>query len=274
MSMSIQEGSTNIVILIVALNKTPAESLSFNSLRRTSVGKNIEVVFWSNYYTGSEKNDEFTRHITCKRNINLSEVYNSVISKISEDKKFNKLIILDDDTDVSDAYIYAMLLSSSDVTVPEVYVSGKKVYPISIVSNLVVEASESKGLKSINSGLCLSRSLIERLIKHNGNVYDERFSFYGTDFSLFYRLDKLGVHLTQAGMVSHNLSRFSEAYRPNEFRWRQKIYENILMWRNYPEYNSRMIIVKVFIKLISNFKYSTFRSAINVLLKNKASINE
>ncbi|PML99984.1 hypothetical protein [Vibrio breoganii] len=267
--MSLDKKST--LIIIVALDKKPQQTLTYRTLCSTKYGQQLDIIFWSNKHKGQSFKKENLNFISSPQNLNLSQVYNNILNN---NLNYVRYMIFDDDSNINEEYLESVIKSNSEICVPEVEVNENKVYPICIKSNRVVDSTVDGGFKSINSGICLSYKLIEKIKAEYGNVYDEKFSFYGTDFSLFYRLDKLGVKVVQQGKISHSLSRLESIYEPNCFRWRQKLYENILMWRNYPKYNSPTLIIKVIVKLFVYFDRKTFRKAVGVLIRNRADINE
>ncbi|MDW1575884.1 hypothetical protein R7M92_08925 [Vibrio sp. Vb2880] len=265
--------NTYKLILIVTHNKDPHSIPTINSLRQLGVltCKEYKTVVWVNESDLTNVQLEGVDVILSDINESLSCIYNEIIH--NRYKGYESVTIFDDDTDISDwTFFEHKNVTGPYVIAPTVTYNGEKVYPIKINDNSIIDNDEYiSGVKSINSGLTINREAVDILKKKYGCVFDSRFSFYGVDFSLFYRLNESReITINQIGNIEHSLSRLESSYEINSFRWKQKIFENILMVRNYPKYNSKIILVKVLVKLLMSLKVSTIKEALKVMLNNKS----
>ena len=273
----IRQSNCKLTVLVLLHNKTIEESKTISSMLsfKKKLNDEIELIIWNNGCSkGSEvylDDDTYdVKTINSYDNVNISQVYNKVIYDYFSSQR---IVIFDDDSLVDISYISSLIsFGEEPVICPDILFNGEKVYPISIDSNTVIDSNVKRSIKSINSGLSLSRTLIDKIRDENGDVFDSRFSFYGVDFSFFYRLDRLSIDVLQVGSLEHSLSRFEVTYSKNDFRWRQKLYENILMVRNYPEYNSKVLIIKVLCKVLISFSLNTISSSVRVFLNNMSTI--
>jgi hypothetical protein len=260
------------LILVVTHNKEPESVVTVNSLRSLGIinNKEYKIVVWVNESNIINKHLEGADVILSKANENLSFIYNEVIH--NRYAGYESITIFDDDTDVDKSLFESDNIEGPYVLAPTVLYKDKKVYPIKIINNQVVGNEKYlTGIKSINSGLTISKEAVDILQKEYGTVFDSRFSFYGVDFSLFYRLNDINeIKIAQIGNIEHSLSRLEAKYEVNSFRWKQKIFENILMARNYPKYNSKVIFVKVLVKIIISLNISTIKQTLKVMVHNKS----
>lgn len=262
------------LIIIVLYNKTPDESKTINSFIANNVfnKNNFKVVIWLNGNTNEDVIVKNATIISTKKNENLSYIYNTVIEKFPN---FDTYTIFDDDSNVSSEYLDSIIHIKCDILVPEVFQNEQKLYPISLDSSRILNKDENTNLKTISSGLTISRSLIKKIKKKHSDIFDSRFSFYGVDFSFFYRLAQLNdptLTIVQEGKIIHSLSRMEGGYKINSFRWQQKVFENILMRRNYPVYNSKLLFPKIILKCIFSFNVRFIIRALKVFIYNRSTM--
>lgn len=174
-----------IYVLIVIYNKKCEDSISFRCLQKYKVNKNIKIIIFDN----SEhdfKNREYCLkeniiYYTKQKNIGLSKAYNYVIKKIKGKKEEGYLLLLDDDTEISEDYINKVLEKTQKSKVPQIFVPIVKsndtiISPSNTIFNCRVKKVKDirkikyKKITAINSGMVVNLK-IYNTIKYNENLF-------------------------------------------------------------------------------------------------------
>jgi hypothetical protein len=116
------------------------------------------------------------------QNLYLSEIYNKCVASLDP---FKYLMILDQDTNVTEAYLREALLlalQGHHLILPRIYSKGRLVSPASrfyckgrLLRTIQAGQTSSKNLLAINSGMVINSSVFDKFIYH-ANLH-----FYGTD---------------------------------------------------------------------------------------------
>lgn len=252
------------VILVVLYGKSICESMTLNSLSKYRL-KNSKLVIHNNgpesvVFDGElyEKlNDSFDFNVEAVNDLNntpLSKIYNQLFIVYSAER----FIILDDDTQLSDSFVFSIENACADLDVPRIISSsnGISYYPISdgvvIADNTELNANN---VLSIGSGLIINTSLIDKFNNYNLNVFDENYALYGVDYSLFRRiwwLVKQGesVDVRSSSFLIHSLSRVNKNERKNKTRNKERVLDVAITARRYPTLYTCYIFLR---KLVGEF---------------------
>lgn len=168
-------------------------------------------------------------------NKSLSAIYNDVWENCT-----GMLSILDDDTELNDRYFRSVerfLASSCLVMVPKIQSQDQLVYPRSKQLNFETIQDYQvvdEPIVSVMSGICVKAELKQTLLARYGDLFDQRFCFYGIDSIFFKRLKILKKScFFIGGAINHSLSSASFC-EPSEFRVRERLIDSCLQLRNYP----------------------------------------
>lgn len=162
----------------------------------------------------------------------LAKLYNDIIS----DYPAEHYVILDDDTQINPSYLKCVYDFSGDVLVPEIFSNGKKQYPAADKRAPYNKTGKVDSfILSIASGLVISDYLVNEFRQEFGNVFDERFAFYGVDLAFFYRLtDYKKFNVVVDSALYHSLSKFEvENKAVKAFRKKEQILSKIILLRHY-----------------------------------------
>lgn len=179
--------------------------------------------------------------INCLYNKPLSIIYNDIFVKYQA----CNFVILDDDTEISESFVYAMKNNNVDLELPKIKSSSDELiyYPIcdGIVTNELVDLDPRKVL-SIGSGLIINQALVDKFKTNNLKLFDESYALYGVDFSLFRRIYKivdLGevVKIRSSCFLTHSLSRLDMNENRDSFRARERALDLAISTRRYPTIN-------------------------------------
>ncbi|EMO6444628.1 hypothetical protein LUS60_08805 [Raoultella planticola] len=185
------------------------------------------------------------------KNRPLSSIYNDFIRTNDCDR----FIILDDDTTITNSYIFNLVFNENkyDLGLPIIKSThdNKSYYPVcsgvNNIRNEDVEYIHKKGSYSISSGMIISSELADYLFAIFGSIFDERFSLYGVDISLFRRIDKLidrkEILIRSGVILEHDLSKFSNTI--SDFRKKELLIDLILQNNLYGSNR-----IKIFLKNI------------------------
>ncbi|MDF7649026.1 hypothetical protein F3J38_00480 [Pantoea sp. Acro-805] len=127
----------------------------------------------------------------------LSWIYNGVLNEYTQSDRF---IFFSDEFVLESNYIHNLNTCYSDVIdlqIPNIRdgVSKQVIYPRlnkfvqKIPDGMKIDSQYT--LLSINSGLVIYRSLIDKFAECNMEVFDNRFALYGVDYNFFNRLEML-----------------------------------------------------------------------------------
>jgi hypothetical protein len=116
------------------------------------------------------------------KNLYLSEIYNKCAASLDP---FKYLMILDQDTNVTEAYLREALLlalQGHHLILPRIYSKGRLVSPASrfyckgrLLRTIQAGQTSSKNLLAINSGMVIDSSIFDKFLYHTD------LHFYGTD---------------------------------------------------------------------------------------------
>ncbi|MDG2393849.1 MAG: hypothetical protein P8M49_10075 [Thalassotalea sp.] len=162
----------------------------------------------------------------------LAQLYNDVI----KDYPAEHYVILDDDTEINLSYLEEVYNFEGDVLVPEIFSNGKKQYPAADKRAPYNKTGKVDSfILSIASGLVISDYLVNEFRQEFGNVFDERFAFYGVDLAFFYRLtDYKKFNVVVDSALYHSLSKFEvENKAVKAFRKKEQILSKIILLRHY-----------------------------------------
>lgn len=216
-----------ISILVVLYGKKVSDSQTLVSLARffDKIETPLNIIVWNNG-PNLQSYEDIGIDYTIKQELTnkpLSKAYNWFLNNNIADV----YIILDDDTIICDEFIAEINNFNYDLMIPDIVVGTQKVYPLKV-------SKQQNKFISIGSGLCLSRSLIEKMKIIYSDVFDERFCFYGVDVTFFYRVNKLrNCNIYNGGRLIHSLSRLDKNDKLSEFRVNERCYDLALQCRYY-----------------------------------------
>ncbi|GHA38914.1 glycosyltransferase [Photobacterium aphoticum] len=250
-----------IVILCVLYNKKCTSSNTVNTFRNSKYrnSDNVELHIWDN--TVNLEIAEFNKLYIYDRNIHyhssgenkaLSIIYNDFINNYRDDY----LLILDDDSEVNDKYIYEVIkLLNNDmfcVGVPKI---------ISQIGDMYSPAKfglvKGKHFKTIHCGFHNNLTAISSGIVINCNKiiskevsFDENLSLYGIDTDFFVSLNKKQIPTYVLDVsLSHDLSIFNvESVKTKKFRFLNMMKANLYIskkrgWGYYTCFIIYMVLV-------------------------------
>ncbi|WP_072198395.1 hypothetical protein [Klebsiella pneumoniae] len=256
-----------VSILVVVYNKTLEQSATINTLTKFSFYKRTRLTIYNNgpmEITIESKQKKLFNEIFYDsvlindlNNKPLSLLYNGFIE---DNKEANKVIILDDDTEITKCFIDAIFSSTADLELPRIISkeTGRIYYPMLSGDISQVDAEldlNSKFCMSIASGLILDRKLLNEFYRRELKLFDERYALYGVDSSFFKRLKMLvrnGVcfNAKTSCYVRHSLSLTDKEF--SEFRFKERLWDTAISTRCYPSIWQYYMFFYNFVKL---FKY-------------------
>lgn len=214
--------------LIVLYNKNVYDSITYNFVKKY---KNIRLIIFDNSDESFRlKNKDYcdSRDIiyyTLDKNIGLSKAYNYCINKI---EKKGYIIILDDDTTLTDKYINEVFEiveeNIKSVCLPIIIANEQIISPVQVQFNCRIKIAKSlstlnsRNISAINSGMLLKLKIFDDL------VYNERLflDYVDHDFMKQIRKNKIDITIMNS-IIKQNYSRFQLNDINSELR-RFKIY--------------------------------------------------
>lgn len=196
--------------------------------------------------------------VNCISNMPLGSLYNKFI----EDSIFaEKIILLDDDSEISNSFIEAIYENDYDIQMPLIISRSDNqiMYPITDGKSIKTEGFlKPYRTHSIGSGLVINRTLIDKFKKNNMKLFDECYALYGVDFSLFRRAWKLASGgeifvFKSSSYLTHSLSRLEG--KDNAFRRKERLIDIAITTRNYPSTRATMSFCKIILKNIFLLKF-------------------
>ena len=198
--------------LIVIYNKACENSETLNSIYKWK--DKIEIVIFDNS-TKSNNNQAYCQreeilYFTEKKNLGLSKAYNYVIDRLSLNDD-DYIIILDDDTVLSDEYIEEVLRSQhldKDILLPIVRCNDKIISPTNIKfkcgSKIVKSIKDLKfdNMSAINSGMVICGRVFKN-IRYNEDLF---LDCVDHEFMRMVRNNKFSIYLLKNGIIQ-NFSR-------------------------------------------------------------------
>ncbi|MCL1112989.1 hypothetical protein L2703_05180 [Shewanella basaltis] len=251
-----------ISVLILIYNKKVEDSESFKGILKSKINlTDFNVVVWNN---GPEvinyesfpipvANFELVQTIS---NESLSKIYNIFISRF----KSERYVILDDDSLINDIYLEEIKsVSTNLISLPIVSCNGMVTSPLSGRKPIEkkITNKNKKPLFAIGSGMVIGHDAALLIKRKYGNVFDERFYFYGVDVSLCHRVNSLLDYISY-NIISgfeHNQSKFQyENKNILDFRKKERSYDLGLRLRFYtPPLKSFLVIFRVLVKIVFNY---------------------
>lgn len=249
----------NTAILVLLYDKDISDSQTLNAfLSCNLLCCNSSLIIWNN---GPSKLESFDVSLfenlgyrvfleETLSNEALSIVYNRFISKYDAEK----YIILDDDSRLEKNYLTeSSKIGPKNIGIPIIFSSGKIIYPRVNKKTYCPDMTlnEKSKIVTIGSGLVLGKDVAKSLHDFYGDIFDERFYFYGVDTTLFLRLFDRGF-AKDTILISgfeHSLSRLEkESEEISEFRRIERSYNYGLTLRYYRGVDSKIHgILKLFI---------------------------
>lgn len=235
----------NYLAIVVLYNKKICESKTLTTLIKNikSLPQGFKLVIWNNGPEDVKWYCDFIDVDIINSDVNrpLSEVYNVMIERY-----LSKIYcIFDDDTTLNSNYFsHLEVLNNRPPTmlVPKIFCNGNAIYPRKLASHNFKHVYRELFVSSM-SGLAFNRDLVTSTIQNQGFFMDSRFAFYGVDTSLFLNLQnsRLKVKFLFDGYLEHDLSSYSELGL-SSFRFKERCYDQALMFINYRKYYSYLFI--------------------------------
>ncbi|PRD16798.1 glycosyltransferase family 2 protein [Pantoea coffeiphila] len=235
-----------IAIVVVLYNKEINESATI----RTLVEKGLNNVYLTIHNNGPKNiaaPTEFLELLSlrcivvnvenCIENKPLSNLYNDFIESHAD---FDKFILLDDDSEITQSFMDSIEKDDYDLEIPKIVsrVDNQVYYPISnghvITDDCFLDV---QGTSSIGSGLLFTKRLVNVFSKHNLKLFDENYALYGVDVSLFRRMWNLNrkgevFKLKTSSSILHSLSRAEG--QESAFRSNERLIDYAITARRYP----------------------------------------
>ncbi|MEN0617391.1 hypothetical protein [Klebsiella indica] len=239
----------NSVIAIILYGKEFSSSLTlsnlmkvkFNSAHLAIINNGPVSIAFDYLYEELEKKFITVTFYEYLENRSLAEIYNLVIRNFS---KFDRYILFDDDTNVTDSFFEDMLTSYNeniDLQLPRIIDSEQNLthYPQcnGKVSNNSIPYifNDSQKIISIGSGLVIYKKLIDLFRKEHLTLFDERYALYGVDYSFFRRIEKIKkrnkICIQMFSVMEHSLSKTNLTY--SDWRHREHLYDYAISCRFY-----------------------------------------
>ena len=204
-------------------------------------------------------------------NAPLSKIYNYFLKKV----KSNSYVILDDDTELNENYIFMLIQNASkqeyDLVIPKIIsFDARQYYPIS--NGVVIEKEGyiegETNLLSISSGIVLNKSIFRKMLLNDNNIFDERYALYGVDTSFFKKITKNpDVKICISSYLSHSLSRAES--KDNYFRRKERLIDLAISTRCYPSLFNYYYFLKKLISLLFTCEFKLAILMIHVFLKGR-----
>ena len=236
--------------LVVLYKMSPGESPTICSIADyfatygNRVGDRCKLVIWDNSPIVSElsickyerlHSSLSVQYIHTPENRSLSQIYNEVASKVTEDEY---LTLLDQDTTLPTSYFEELKMAQIHqwaLILPKVECQGVLVSPGSRffsrgkrLAEISSGAFASKNLLAINSGM----SIVGRVFRYY--KYDERLRFYGTDTFFMRNYEKyFDLAFVLNTPISHSLAEMEQ--RSDEQRRafiEEMVYANKIIFQN------------------------------------------
>lgn len=181
-------------------------------------------------------------------NIPLSVIYNALFSNCQNTDRF---ILFDDDTFITSEYFEEIDHADNiDLIAPIILpeTTGESFYP-KINGNMVqgiYRLKQTDKIFSIGSGLVIYKLLVNKILSQYEQVFDERFAFYGVDFSLFRRVNMLRakgvkINIEVRSSLIHSLSRVDK--KDEVWREHERLWDEVLSLRYYEKNIFKLIFL-------------------------------
>lgn len=288
----------NLAVLIVTYNCSLAESTTLQSLLQSDVSslQSVRLTVWNNgpilydeheiqaFKQTMEDRDIQTTLYNTTGNFSLSKIYNYWII----DTPATHYIILDHD-DIFETDFFTKLhvaAQTSDVIVPIL----KELNIQEITSPTLREKRKSEDyfptiegaftgekISALTSGLCISKTFIDKFTQVYPTVFNENFALYGIDICFFNSLTDF-IHtapntptLYICNTICHSQSEFtSESTQATHFRSLEHIYANSLIRIHSRKKSTRSALRFLFFKSLKTFNtLSEFLLALRCVITKK-----
>ena len=259
-----------IIAVIVIYNKSIND---INSIENINVVAGIDVLIVDNS-TIDNNNEELANHKNMKYikscgNIGLSKAYNQSIEKIKKLKEYKYILLCDDDTIFTVQYleeVRSLTKKNIDVIIPQIInnydqkvCSPKLKSNIPLITKVYDGIDRGKGIKAINSGLCIKLDCFD-VFKYNESNF-----LYFVDVNFFEEgLNKhgFGYEITTS-KIEQNFSQYEKSLSDsniNQMKLRlrdSKKYNNFFSHNIYKiAFISHMLLIykKISVLKLLNFK--------------------
>lgn len=249
-----------LAILVVLYNKQIEECVTISSLcdsleKIEFEDRDVLIYIWNNGPSTIDYNSASDR---CQINLvetidnnSLSVIYNTFINEIIA----RNYLLLDHDSVINPDYLRECFSNHEKYLIPLVMTSNGMQSP---KFYRMPSHSFGKTMLAIGSGICLSKAACEELKKHYGEVFDERFFFYGVDSTFFLRINKIGnakkIKVSSQN-ITHSLSRLeAEDESTTKFRVKERSYDQALTLRYYFSIFTFFTVLKKIIASVSKSK--------------------
>ncbi|UFT95770.1 hypothetical protein [Pectobacterium carotovorum] len=255
-------------VLVVLYSKECDDSTTLNSLINLS-NVNTTLTVFNNGPLAIKKDSVFLNKL--KKNFSdlvfIEDLNNKPLSCIYNDflknSLYSRYVIFDDDTIVPMDYLSYVNNNDVDIRIPIIKSkAGKIVYPKKRGGVLDEEGiyDDNDFIYTVGSGLVIYKTLINKFFYYNNDLFDERYALYGVDVSLFRRINLIknkGCHIKIqiANIISHSMSNLEE--KPSEFRRVERLIDNVITLRSYPESfsSSFFFFIRMLFKRFLLFRY-------------------
>ncbi|CAM8087689.1 glycosyl transferase [Klebsiella michiganensis] len=264
-----EESQDSMALFIVVLyNKAVVDSATIQSLANYKFEKSKIIVFNNGpmgvVLTDEDKaklNNTFCSHelVNCIENKPLSMLYNDIINN---NRNFNKFVILDDDSIITDSFSNIVNSSNFDLELPRIQsvIDDKTYYPINdkkiVLCNGILNP---KTVVSIASGMIINNRLVDIFRQYNLQLFDDSFALYGVDASFFRRLNyialKEDIKVNTSSIIIHSLSRIEK--KEKIYSSHERIIDITLSTKKYPSVHLIYIFLLMLSKQIANLDFSS-----------------
>ncbi|AWF35313.1 glycosyl transferase [Klebsiella oxytoca] len=264
-----EESQDSMALFIVVLyNKAVVDSATIQSLANYKFEKSKIIVFNNGpmgvVLTDEDKeklNNTFCSHelVNCIENKPLSMLYNDIINN---NRNFNKFVILDDDSIITDSFSNIVNSSNFDLELPRIQsiIDDKTYYPINdkkiVLCNGILNP---KTVVSIASGMIINNRLVDIFRQYNLQLFDDSFALYGVDASFFRRLNyialKEDIKANTSSIIIHSLSRIEK--KEKIYSSHERIIDITLSTKKYPSVHLIYIFLLMLSKQIANLDFSS-----------------
>lgn len=270
----------SLSILVVTYNCLMEHSQTIRSLATSEVRfDGVRLCIWNNgpqeipvptntLAALKEKGFEVTVTQT-PWNAPLSWIYNYFI----EHNPSNSYVILDHDSTLSEEYLrYIASNKKTFLGMPVIKAKGKPLYPRLRKEFSIGPYTENDKVRSIGSGLLISKEAIDAIKHAYGDAFDENFALYGVDTSFFNRIHKLKLaeKLQSIPTIEHSLSRLeTEEKEMQDFRKIERSYDFGLMLRHYPTFKRVQTLTKQILKCFHKKNNILITKAIKAFIQGR-----
>ncbi|UOE80917.1 hypothetical protein LTQ03_05900 [Vibrio splendidus] len=235
-------GKSSFLIVLYDKNFNDSKTIN-NLLKHKAVLENSDIYIFNNgpnYLKPDLEMDFGNCNVVIEQDLSnksLSEIYNKFVEKFCS----SRYVFLDDDSELTREYVVnAVNVTSEELAYPVIEFEGGSFPNVlnspyfelnKLIGNYLPEDLE---LVTIMSGIVLGAEFMKVIKQHYGQVFDERFTFYGVDTSFCYRVNYLRSE-SKIKLISgfpHDLSKVSDTPISN-FKRDQNSIAVALMLREY-----------------------------------------